>query len=355
MLSFECKHTDLNLLLLFITCRLLTVGNDQPSFYYSKPSFGHHELPKMIRLSHQQIARDVQWLLSSPSIINPDYDARFICPATCPVHNAQITGSGYSELVEILRQRRSHLLGIYYESLWQYILRHSENYQLIACNLQIQNNHQTLGEFDLILKSLKDEVFIHRELAVKYYLGLPSHTHSASPWHHWIGPGLHDRMDKKLNHMLHHQITLSQTLAGQRALNALDISGIETEILFQGYLFYPVTGICPPPEDCSVYHPRGHWLPFNQLSSWLELEEGEVCYLPLPKSLWLSSYRGLSDAATHLSGDELIKRMQLQLSNSARPQMVVRCHEKEGELCENSRFFVVPDDWEARARIAAKI
>lgn len=345
----------MNLLLLFVTCRLPGARNDQPSFCYLQPSARYHELLKMNRLSHQQIARDIQWLLSSPSIINPDYDARFICPATHPVHNDQITGSGYSELVEILHQRRSHLLGIYYESLWQYILRHSEDYQLMACNLQVQNNHQTLGEFDLILKSLKREVFIHRELAIKYYLGLPSGNHPASPWHHWIGPGLHDRMDKKLNHMLQHQITLSQTHAGQRALNTLDISGVQTEILFQGYLFYPVTGACPPPEDCSAQHLRGHWLPINQLSSWLELEEGEICYLPLPKSLWLSSYRGVSDPATHFSGDELIKCLQSQLSKIARPQMVVRCHEKEGNLCENSRFFVVPDNWEAEAIVAAKI
>lgn len=35
--------------------------------------------------------------------------------------------------------------------------------------------------------------------------------------------------------------------------------------------------------------------------------------------------------------------------------MVVRCHNKGGELQENSRFFVVPDDWEEKATIAANI
>lgn len=135
----------------------------------------------MKHLSHQQIARDIHWSLNSPSIINPDCDSRFICPASRPVHNDQVTDSDYSELVEILHQRRSHLLGIYYESLWQYILRHSEDYQLLACNLQVQDNHQTLGEYDLILKSLRQEVFIHRELAIKYYLGLPANTHPPVP------------------------------------------------------------------------------------------------------------------------------------------------------------------------------
>ncbi|KEQ16669.1 DUF1853 family protein [Endozoicomonas numazuensis] len=309
----------------------------------------------MNRLSHQQIARDIDWLLSSPSIINPNCDSRFICPATHPVHHYQITGSGYSELVDILHQRRSHLLGIYYESLWQYILRHSKEHQLIACNLQVQNNHKTLGEYDLILKSLRKQVFIHRELAVKFYLGLPSSTRSASPWNHWIGPGLRDRMDRKLNHMLTHQITLSETLAGQVALNALDITEVTTEILFQGYLFYPITGICPIPEDSAADHLCGHWLPINQLSAWLDREANEACYLPMPKSLWLSSYRGLPDPSIHLSKETLIQRMQSQLYKSARPQLVIRCHEQDGEIKENCRFFVVPDDWEAKALMAAEI
>ncbi|WP_062270812.1 DUF1853 family protein [Endozoicomonas arenosclerae] len=309
----------------------------------------------MNRLSHQQVARDIDWLLSSPSIINPNFDSRFICPATSPAHPYQITGSGYSELVDILHQRRSHLLGIYYESLWQHILRHSREYELIACNLQVQNNHQTLGEYDLILKSLSEAVFIHRELAVKYYLGLPSNTRTASPWHHWVGPGLRDRMDRKLNHMLRHQITLSDTQPGRNVLNALNISEVKTEILFQGYLFYPISGICPIPQDCSANHLRGHWLPINQLESWLEQDGEEACYLPLPKSLWLSTYRGLPDPATHLTRETLISRLQSQLFNSARPQMVVRCHDQEGELIESSRFFVVPDDWEARAIMAAEI
>ena len=104
-------------------------------------------------------------------------------------------------LMEHLEQYSSDRLGLYYESLWHYLLQQDPDCELLAHNLPVRDGGQTVGEFDCLFYCRRRKVHIHLELAVKFYLGVASANR-------WIGPGRHDRLDHKLEHLQQHQSQL---------------------------------------------------------------------------------------------------------------------------------------------------
>lgn len=306
----------------------------------------------MQHLTFHQLTQDLDWILTSPALLNPQADSRYIGPEKSG--NTDYSEEQLQLLIEQLSHRRNHLLGIYYETLWQFVLEQSG--QVLAKNLQVQSSDRTLGEYDLLLQTTHSQPIKHRELAVKYYLGIPGQNDQPTPWNHWVGPGLKDRMDRKLNHLLHHQITLSQTEPGKAALEKLGIKAVEQEILLQGYLFYPAFTPCPAPEQVNPKHLKGHWVAISQLEDWLSQVHNlsTAVFYPLEKSLWLSPVRGKVDISQQFSSERLLGHMKAQMTEEAQPRLISQCRQKDEELHEESRFFVVPDDWEERAVLAAQ-
>lgn len=221
--------------------------------------------PKTVRpFQPQDLRQSLEWIQTSPTLFSRAASVWMTdCPLPCGVPPLSLHDGMISKLAERIKQRNNPLLGIYYETLWQWLLEQHPDFELLAHNLQVGAHQKktlsaetasvehpapspgrTLGEFDLIYRC-QGSVF-HRELAVKFYLGLPSaltglERHRTSPWHHWIGPGLRDRLDRKLNRLIHHQINLSDHPESQQTLNLMGIKALpEKEILIQGRLFYPL-------------------------------------------------------------------------------------------------------------------
>ena len=123
-----------------------------------------------------------------------------------------------------------------YFSEW---LKQSSEYELVAENIQIIDNKQTLGEFDFIVRRIKDDQLIHIELVYKFYLFDPSVE--GKEIEKWIGPNRGDRLDYKLDKLANHQFPLLYSLPSKKRLSEFRIvsSKIEQQVLFMANLFIP--------------------------------------------------------------------------------------------------------------------
>lgn len=271
--------------------------------------------------SHRLI-RDIRWALQSPPLLTPAGDERFPSQAwfdsqADDVNDALIKLSTRHQEAEQLHQQWASLrLGGYFEQLLSWWLQHSSHYELLAHNLQVQGEGRTLGAFDLIVRNLQDNVVEHWELACKFYLqdGPSDNINS------WFGPARKDKLFLKYQHLLNHQITLSESSHGRDTLAQRGWRVERHKIIVKGRLFGD--GITLPKAvnpDC--------------LRGWLHKEqqhENKPGQLPLQREHWMSAIA--ENDVTHPN------------LNAARRHGCVCLAELENGV-EASRGFVIPNDW----------
>ncbi|WP_257293680.1 DUF1853 family protein [Endozoicomonas sp. YOMI1] len=331
----------------------------------------------MNRFLHQSINQTLQqaveWVQNSPPLFNRSASPLFLdSPLPAGIAPVIPDQQQLALLASLVNKRSNPLLGIFNETLWQFLLSQLPDSQTIAYNLQVNGEKHgqpaTLGEYDLIYQ-LKNQ-FIHRELAVKFYLGMPGEADNAmgSPWRHWVGPGLRDRLDRKMDHLLHHQALLSDTHEGQRALLTLGIVlPVVKEILIQGRLFYPLCTdepaitqlsdikpmtqsetkqnavLCPPPEYCNPNHLQGYWLTQSHFHLSTRSITRNIRFQIPQKVQWLNQ----NPVAELLDHDAALRQLQPQ----KRPVYIRAIHQG---LQTPLHLFIVPDDWPEKAMKVSK-
>lgn len=130
------------------------------------------------------------WIAATPSLITSD-DARFKKPQF-----------NFDKETEFGIYKGNRRLGFIYQHVCSKLFEASESYHIVADEIQLNDNGRTLGAIDFIIRNRPLERLEHWEVAVKFYLlkdGL------------WYGPNAQDRLDKKLLHMLDHQLLMSQS------------------------------------------------------------------------------------------------------------------------------------------------
>lgn len=244
-------------------------------------------------------------------------------------------------LLRLIEARKPRRLGIYFEVLWQYILEHHPDYELVTRNLPIASNKRTLGEMDFIYFCKNRQRYIHLETAVKFYLGLPAENgENQMVWSNWLGPGCIDRLDIKLDKMLNKQTRLSTTPDGLATLKQKGIDNALQEICLKGYFFYPYNTDCQPPEQSHERHSRGFWLTESQIPTL----PYEANWHIMKKEEWLSS-------VTLAAEQPLFNRQQLKesvtncLAIHKFPLMLAYMQETKDGYKEEIRFFITPDNW----------
>jgi hypothetical protein len=235
-------------------------------------------------------------------------------------------------LTEFLEQRESGRLGLYYEALWQFLLTHDPDIELIAHNYPVRDGGQTVGEFDCLYWSRRERRHIHLELAVKFYLGVPDR-------HIWLGPGRRDRLDQKLVRLVGHQSRLSDHPAAREALATLGIDHCERRIDIKGYLFAPPVGMAPP-AGYNPQSPLQRWYSLSEFKELPALDPDWTGWQKIPRRRWLSPFA--VDRGELRSVDELLAMLQQRLEDSGRPVQIAACDE-DGR--ERYRCFVTPDHW----------
>ncbi len=237
-----------------------------------------------------------------------------------------------SELKAFLGDTHAGRLGLYYERLWHYLLEKDPDTRLIAHNLRVQDGHRTVGEFDCIYWCRRREAHVHLELAVKFYLGVPG-TDT------WLGPGQHDRLDQKLQHLLDHQSRLSEHPAAQATLRQYGIESCISLVDIKGYLFAPAAGVTTP-EYHNPGNPLCDWYRVEEFTALGALPDDWAGWAEIPRHRWLAPY-AIDDNRVS-DQNALIDTLAKRLHPGSRPVQMAAC---DALGREQRRCFVTPNDW----------
>ncbi|MCP1328053.1 DUF1853 family protein [Halomonas sp. 707D4] len=295
------------------------------------------------------IAHDLAWLLDAPDIVALDgYEGR---PSRAELGLAP-TPPGWNErrakAARTLAGKLPTRLGHYHEALWRLLLDSAPATRLLAHNVAIRQQRRTLGELDLVYRTLADPAPIHLEVAIKFYLGLPEGPGALEGQDRWIGPGGLDSLARKCAHLVAHQLPLSATPLARDTLRRLlaprdgagdeGLEGLTRRLAMPGVLFYPFHAPLPPPTGASAHHARGLWC---HASDWeTVLKERMPARLAwLKKPFWLAPPR--DDA--FLAPSRLLPALTEALERFGPQQVMLRA--EGGWDGKEERVFIVPDDW----------
>lgn len=112
------------------------------------------------------------------------------------------TSTAYQQLTKFLFARPSpHRLGFHFEGLLAFWLVDGYRlgvhaFELIAHNVPLYRERQTIGELDFIVLNHTTNCVEHWELAIKFFLGSPPFTPT-----HWQGINSKDTLQRKMRHM----------------------------------------------------------------------------------------------------------------------------------------------------------
>lgn len=138
-----------------------------------------------------------------------------------------------------IKINENEVLGKRIEHFFEYAIRSSDQYQLIAKNLQIFRDKITIGELDFIIKEVHSQLLIHIELVYKFYLYNPNGKTEIDKW---IGPNKKDALPFKLKKLKEHQLPLLSKSETKPILQKLNLTPdkITQQVCFLGNLFIPL-------------------------------------------------------------------------------------------------------------------
>jgi len=293
---------------------------------------------------HQSV-RDLAWALSSPPLVS---GLSLCCDWPDSLWYQQIyqqsekwiksVDADPAELDELINAQKDRRLGKYFETLWLYWLRNNHRYQLVENNVQVIIGGETLGELDFIVYDTVAKKTIHWELAIKFYLGVGD-TREMGNWH---GPHLRDRLDLKINHLLHRQSAITRR---KRVVQWLQQQGIRVDgcaVILKGRLYFPwplyqqkggIAAIAPAPCTRELLH--GWWFKGSEFD---DVFDEDALFLPLLNRGWMEkipTFCALKMQAKHaifktVSNGKVRLPLHVQVSS---PRGI------------GDRAFLVADDW----------
>lgn len=164
-------------------------------------------------------------------------------------------------------------LGHQIEHIFKQLLDHSENYTVLAHNIQIKKGNNTIGEIDFIVEHKGVDIrfresikkILHIELTYKFYIIDPN---ISDPIHRLMGPNRKDMFFTKMEKTRDKQLPLLFTKEGKEALKSLSISteNIVQQTAFLGQLFTPYNKKIPCIRPLNIECISGFWISFDNFS-----------------------------------------------------------------------------------------
>jgi len=311
-----------------------------------------------------KVVQDLAWVMECPTLLNAKYIPTLEQGLPVILDNTYCTNLLNSSrqwllgldhdpapLRRFLSGDRSKRLGHYFELLVEYWIRERLEPEFFKAHIQIFDNGRTIGEYDFLFSNDGNHQLIHLEVAVKYYLYHRSDDGTVE----FIGPNANDRLARKFNYLLDHQLKLSQCAPGLQAIHRLGFSATIPTVLMKGYLFYPSnTTRAGLPPYVSEGHLKGWWTDLANFA--VPCQKPENRWLILDKQHWLGPKVHQTDARNDLMDkNELQSVCIASFRVRQRSLLVVELEQKKSGYWEEvTRGFVVSNYWPDRLKIEAE-
>jgi len=179
-----------------------------------------------------------------------------------------------------------------------------EGSSVIASNIQIKKEKETIGEIDFIIQ--KNNKPIHLEVCYKYYLFDP--YFEGKEIEKWIGPNRRDSFKLKLEKLQNKQFPLLHNPATKFELSALKIATekIEQKVLFKAQLYIPAAHEFQNNLPINELNIQGFYYRLTELDSFSDCKffipkKPDWLITPFPQINWLNYDNFKKDISTHLS------------------------------------------------------
>tara|TARA_R100000306_G_scaffold11683_3_gene13777 strand:- start:1391 stop:2062 length:672 start_codon:yes stop_codon:yes gene_type:complete len=221
------------------------------------------------------------------------------------------------------------MLGKQAETCFEFLLKQSKRYQLLAANIQIQGEIKTLGELDYLVFDSETSKTLHIELACKFYLFDVSLGCTLEE--KWIGPNRKDTLQEKLDKVAEKQFPLlyaPETAVALKNLH-LDMSSVDQQVCIKSFLFLPKNfnrkKLPKHYQECVV----GTYIPFSEFDT----EENSSALYTIPdKKEWLLPPENLTE---WFSFSETKEKIASLVTNKKTPLVYKKQKDTLG------KFFVV--------------
>lgn len=200
------------------------------------------------------ILNQFQGFLNTPDIFPQEYQGDF---KSFYFPHINITEDLIKDLKELDHPRNS-VLGKRMESFFEIALKYSDRYELIASNIQIIANKQTLGELDFLVFDKLNLKVLHIELVYKLYVYDPSFPTELQKW---IGPNRRDSFTEKLEKLNSRQFPLLYKNDTLEYLKKLKVNPqeVEQQLCFKAQLFTPANRDIEKHEIINSDCIKGNW------------------------------------------------------------------------------------------------
>ena len=276
-----------------------------------------------LQIPTKQLIQDLNWIIENPSLLNPEVLNEIELERLSDAQELRIIQLGSLEI-------KSFKLGFYFEALIRLWIQVSENYTLKAANLQVQNNQQTLGEFDFIIENLEARKFEHWEVSIKFYLCHQPQFELEGCW----GTQLKDVFQGKVSKLKNQQLQLGKSQNGIETLKEIGVNSSESRGLLKGMLFYNEQLGQFENDQLNPFSTKGIWM---YHSAWGNVLEGLFVVLKKPFLFSLNSY----------SKEDVLSNKEIQklIEKDESPLMLAQVDENADTLVECSRCWLLPDSW----------
>lgn len=272
-----------------------------------------------IEVDKHKVIRDLRWLLTSPNVMNSEYPNLPESIQHRLVQQLDVLKKRITDPTKIKVRKR---LGFYVEDLFLWLLTLHPEFELIEHSIQLINQKQTIGELDFLVYDCVERRYLHIELAVKFYL-LKGDDNGL---HNWIGPNKKDRLDKKLERIIQHQLKLSNHPLLKKQLPNVANAQFKSYMLFKGRMFHHSSSI----ENRSALFNKA--LEIDEWKRIGELTHAESRRLAvLEKVDWLAPIYAANTAP-------LLNNF---ISNAQIMERPLMCWDSEQKRC----CFIVPENW----------
>ena len=239
----------------------------------------------------------------------------------------KITKHLISDLEKLVHPRNS-VLGKRMESFFEVAVKHSDRYDLIASNIQIIENKQTLGELDFLLFDKQIEKPVHVELVYKLYVYDKTFPLEKN---RWIGPNRRDSLSEKLDKLGSRQFPLLYRPETSDYLKKLGLEpgDIHQELCFKAQLF---TFDSLKPQNASNINPDcliGRWY---SLKDFMDMNWQENHFFSPQKKNWSCHPENNTEWWEY---DELLKKIEQLFEKKKAPLIWMKTKDSF------QRFFIV--------------